>query len=146
MAERVKPTFPGSDQPIPPIKEERLLKPDPDDEDEDQDEEKPPQYKREEIGPRIGLDTNEARASVAEAKEALDTDDVVPLIFPKEVRIQDRGIMHHFGAGVHLVPVSLAGKTPKEMHPWLKSNRVRRAGKAMPNPNAEQKAEAPSEE
>lgn len=145
--ERVKSTavFPGSDDPIRPITEEKLIKePEPDESEED--EEKPPEYRREDLGPRIGAANPEAAQAaaiaVAETKEQLDTEDVVPLIFSKPVSLQDKGIMHHWAPGVHLVPVQLAGRTPKEMHFWLKHNKVRRGGKVMANPNAPEPAKA----
>ena len=129
--ERVK--FPGSDDPIAPIREERLIpQASQDDAENEEDEAKPPEYKREEIGPRIG-DPIDASKAVQEVKEQLDADDMVPLLFPHEVRLQDKGLMHIWAAGVHLVPVSLAGRTPKEMHFYLRAHKVRRAGAVLAN-------------
>jgi hypothetical protein len=141
MAERVK--FPGSDDPIQPIREEKLkpqkVEAEADEDEEDDEAEPLPEYKREEIGPRIG-DPLEAGKEVEAVKEQLDTDDMVPLLFPHKVSLQDKGIMHHWAAGVHLVPVSLAGADKKGMHWWLKHNRVRRAGSTVPNAAASAKA------
>ena len=136
MAERVKATFPGSDDPVSPIKEERLI-PATDEDDEELDE-KPPEYKREHIAARVG-EPLEASQAASAVEEQLNHDDVVPMIFSKKVQLQDKGIMHIWGVGVHLVPISLAGRTPKEAHWWLRHNKVRRAGKAMPSPTAEEK-------
>lgn len=149
--ERVKTRFPGSEDPIHPTKEEKLNQKGgtkPEDDNDDDEDEITPEYKQEEIGPRIG-DPVEAAQAVQETKERLESDDVVPLLFPKPVQLQDKGIMHKWGIGVHLVPVEIAGRDKKGMHWWLKHNGVRRTGKPMPNPNAaevEEKAEAEHEE
>jgi hypothetical protein len=105
-----------------------------DDFEDDGVDEEAPTYARESIGARIGQSMEETKG-VSEVIETLDSDDVVPLLFPKKVSLQDKGLMHHWEPGVHLVPVSIAGETPKGMHWWLKDNRVRRAGKRMSNPN-----------
>jgi hypothetical protein len=107
-----------------------------DDFEDDGIDEEGPEYARESIGARIGQSMEETKG-VQDVIETLESDDVVPLLFPKKVSLQDKGLMHHWGPGVHLVPVSLAGETPKAMHWWLKDNRVRRAGKRMPNPARE---------
>lgn len=96
-----------------------------DDELETVDEESGPTYKREDIGPRLqdhAQHPGEAQASVEELKEELDADDLVPLLFPKRVMLQDKGLMHTWEAGVHLVPASLA------KHWYMKQNKVKRAG------------------
>ena len=135
--ERVK--YPGADSPIQPVREERVKpRTQPNDDDDDEGaEEAAPKYRREELGPRIGSNGIETAKAVAEVTEQLDTEDCVPMIFPREVRLQDRGIMHVWGAGVHLVPVSLAGTDPKgkDRHFYLKAHKVRRAGNPLPNPN-----------
>lgn len=131
MVER--PRFPGSEDPIRPVVEEKV-KPkaadNPASEIED-DAASPPKYTREDIGPRIG-DPIEAGKEVAAIKEKLDADDVVPLLFPHKVSLQDKGLMHHWEPGVHLVPVSLAGIDKRSMHWWLAHNGVRRAGQILP--------------
>jgi hypothetical protein len=101
----------------------------------DQDE-GAPEYSRERIGARIGEPVDAAQAS-GEVEKQLDTEDCVPMLFPCHVKLQDAGIMHSWAPGVHLVPISLAGATPKERHWWLKNNKVRHAGKPMANPNTE---------
>lgn len=105
--------------------------------DEDEDEvEAGPTYSREHIAARIGEPLEEAQ-SIAAVEAQLNDDDVVPLLFPAPVKLQDKGIMHNWATGVHLVPVSLAGRSKKEMHWWLRHNGVRRAGSLMPSPNKE---------
>ncbi len=131
--ERVK--FPGSDDPIPPTRQERLTAPEPEEEEDPAEEVAPPEYKREPVGPRIGDPAN-AIAEARAVEEELDGEDLVPLLFPHRVKIQDRGIMHTWGAGIHLVPISLAGKDSKGMHWYLKHHRVRRAGNSVPSPKA----------
>jgi hypothetical protein len=105
-----------------------------DDEDEDELDEATPGYERERIGARIGQTMEEAQG-VVEVERALEEDDVVPMVFPIPVHLQDKGLMHHWQPGVHLVPVSIAGNSNKERHFWLKANKVRHAGKRIPNPN-----------
>jgi hypothetical protein len=125
--ERVR--FPGSDSPIQPTREEKLTPPgqsESGDGSEDEEEATPPDYKREEIGARIGEDIT-SRGDVQKLSAELDEEDTVPLIFAKEVRLQDRGLMHTWKPGIHMVPVSIAGAGPKEMHWWLKHNKVKRA-------------------
>lgn len=101
--------------------------------DDDDDEDEPdelPAYQRERIGSRIGEPMDQAK-TIDEVEQQLDNDDVVPLLFPHQVRVQHQGIMHIWEAGVHLVPVSLAGRDKKSMHWYLKHNKVRRAGAAQ---------------
>jgi hypothetical protein len=92
-------------------------------------------YTRERIGARIGQPLEEA-SKIEEVEQALDADDVVPLLFQKPVNLQDQGIMHHWSPGVHLVPVSLAGDKAEKlpMHWWLKHNKCKYAGKRIPKP------------
>ncbi len=108
----------------------------PDEEDDDADE-GGPSYQRENIGARVGLPLEESQKALAIA-EALDKDDVVACLFPREVRLQDAGIMHVWAPGTHMVPVAIAGRTPKERHWWLKHHRVKHVGKPMKNPNADE--------
>lgn len=98
-----------------------------------------PKYSRETLGPRVGEEVGKMNSATeaAELAEQLDTEDVVPLLFPKKVNLQDSGLMHHWDPGVHLVPISLAGKDKKSMHWWLKHNGVRRAGNQLPRPEPE---------
>lgn len=106
------------------------------DDDEDQDEaDLVPEYSRERIGARIGEPLEQAQAVDAIEHQLDEEDDQVPLLFPVKVKLQDKGIMHEWAQGVHMVPISLAGKDKKSMHWWLKSNGVRRAGAPQPNPN-----------
>ena len=121
--ERVR--FPGSDGPIQPIREEKLNveaqnNTEEADEDSEDDEEEPPapQYRREDVGARIGQELSE-RLDVGKVADDLDEEETVPLIFAKEVRLQDKGIMHVWGPGIHMVPLSIAGETSKKMH-WSK--------------------------
>lgn len=119
--------------------------PDPEDEDESMDEEDDggPAYSRERIGSRIGEGGPEAMAAIETVEKQLDTEDYVPCIFPKTIKLQDKGIMHEFGPGVHMVPVSLAGSKPSEMHWWLKAHKVKRTQRnPIPNPN---KADEPED-
>jgi hypothetical protein len=104
-----------------------------DDDDLDEADETAPKYAREQVGSRIGLPLDEANA-VNQIEERLDQEDVVPCLFQKEVRVQDKGLMHTWGPGIHLVPVSLAGDGTKEkpMHFYLRANRVKRTGKPQP--------------
>lgn len=116
-----------------------------DDDAEGDEEDETPEYSREQIGARIGLDVQSQQA-VAEVEQQLDTEDCVPMLFPTNVKLQDAGIMHSWAPGMHMVPISLAGipgdKT-KPMHWWLRRNSVRRAAKqTVPNPRAPQTAEA----
>lgn len=103
----------------------------------DETDEAAPKYVREQVGSRIGLPLDEANA-VNQIEEQLDHEDVVPCMFQKEVRVQDKGLMHIWGPGLHMVPISLAGDGTKEhpMHFYLRHNRVKRTGKAQPR-NAE---------
>jgi hypothetical protein len=105
-----------------------------DDDDEDELDEETPGYERERIGARIGQTMEDAQ-SVVEVERELEADDVVPMVFPIPVHLQDKGLMHHWQPGVHLVPVSIAGNSNKERHFWLKANKVRHAGKRIPNPS-----------
>lgn len=100
------------------------------------DDEAGPSYRRERLGARIGLPLEEA-SKVEEVEQELDTSDVVQCMFPKPVKLQHAGLWHEFGAGVHLVPTALAGRTKDDMHWWLKRNKVRRMGKPMPKPEPE---------
>jgi hypothetical protein len=119
-----------------PAKGSREADVDEDDEDEEEDEVAGPQYSRERIGSRIGEAGPEAMAEIDLIERNLDTEDVVSCLFQKPVNLQDKGIMHHFGVGVQLVPVSLAGETKKDMHWYLKAHGVKRMQKApSPNPN-----------
>lgn len=102
-----------------------------DDYGDNEEEGQAPNYTRENIGPRIGNPVEEAQ-KVAALEQELDKNDVVPCLFPTKVQLQDKGLMHTWAPGVHMVPVDLAGDKPKEMHWWLKRNRVRHAGKRMP--------------
>jgi hypothetical protein len=105
--------------------------------DDDEDEGAKPDYSRERTGVRIGVPMEEAQ-KVAEIEEALDSEDVVPMIFSKALHLQDKGLMHHWGPGVHMVPVSLAGvqgDKSKPMHWYLRNNKIRRTGKPLPSPN-----------
>lgn len=111
-----------------------------DDEDDVDEDEAGPAYARERIGARIG-EPIESANSVAEVERELDADDVVPCMFQKELRLNHDGLMHTFGAGVHLVPVSIAGRTMKERHWWLKHNRVRHTGPVQANPNADNRSQ-----
>lgn len=100
---------------------------------EEVDDESGPEYKREEIGPRLqdhALNVAD-KETVEELKEKLDHDDLVPLLFPRKVMLQDKGLMHIWDAGVHLVPASLAG------HWYLKQHKVRRAGAVVKAAKAE---------
>lgn len=147
MAERVIPKTGLDRSAITPSKQE-ILDPElaqaaaeadePADEDE-LDEVAAPKYERENLGPRVGEEVGKANSATAAAALAdqLDTEDVVPLIFSKKVNLQDQGLMHHWDPGIHLVPISLAGKSSKEMHWWLRHNGVRRAGKPAPRPEPE---------
>jgi hypothetical protein len=103
-----------------------------DDESDDLDEadELAPSYSRERIGSRIGLPPEEAN-SVEVVENELDHEMVVPCMFQKEVRVNDRGLAHVWGPGIHLVPVSLAGDGTKahQMHFYLRAHRVKRTGK-----------------
>ena len=83
-----------------------------------------PGYKRENIGVRIqdhALNP-ELRTGIAEVEKELDSADLVPLLFPTRVNLQDKGLMHSWDPGVHMVPAPLSN------HPWLKANKVRKAG------------------
>jgi hypothetical protein len=123
---------------IPPVSVEMLPKekakadtrraaaPSQDDDDDDLIETVGPEYKRESIGARIGEGGPEATIALQEVEQTLDDEDVVPCLFPTKVSVQDKGLMHHFGPGVHLVPVSLAGRTKKDMHWYLRAHKVRR--------------------
>lgn len=114
---------------------------DEDDDEEDDDLVEGPDYDRERIGARIGEGGPEATKDIEKVEEQLDTEEVVPCLFPKAVKVQDKGLMHTFAAGVHLVPVSLAGRTKKEMHWYLKAHGVRRTQKdPMPNPRVSEDA------
>ena len=110
---------------------EEKLAPEPGDDLESIDEEVGPVYTREEIGPRIGVSGGNPiadRGTVEKLKEELDTMDMIPLLFPHKVSLQDKGLMHHWEAGVHLVPVELA------KHAWLRTNKVRKAGPVVKQP------------
>jgi hypothetical protein len=127
--ERKRLRFPGSDSPVQPIREEKLgpQKEADDDYPEDDDEAEPaPEYKREAIGVRIG-DSVETRVDAEALAEELDKEETIALIFSKPLKHQDRGFMHTWGAGIHLVPVSVALDKNGKLHWWLKSNKVRRA-------------------
>lgn len=157
MVERVKPgTTPLSDT-VAPVRQEIL---DPSlqahmdgGSDLESDEDAAPEYKREDQGPRVGADPEDAAkqmAAVGDLKKQLDGEDLVPCIFIKPVHLQDKGLMHHWAPGVHMVPVSLAGGkdtngVQHKTHWWLKDNKVRRAGNVMKNENA-LPAEADAEE
>ncbi len=105
-----------------------------DDDDDDDIDDVGPNYARERIGSRIG-EPLEATQNVIQVEKTLDEEDVVPLLFPTKVSVQDKGLMHHFEPGVHLVPVSLAGLTKKDMHWYLKANGVKRTQRdPIPNP------------
>jgi hypothetical protein len=108
---------------------------DPEDEDDD-DGDEGPAYSRENIGARVGLPLEEMQKASALERE-LDADDVVACLFPRKVMLQDKGIMHTWEAGTHLVPVSIAGRTPKDRHFYLKHHRVKHVGKPMKNPDAD---------
>jgi hypothetical protein len=114
-----------------------------DDEEDEVDEAESPEYSRETIGPRVGEEVGKANSAegAAALEQKLDTEDVVPLIFSRAVNLQDKGLMHHWAPGIHMVPISLAGTDKKTMHWWLRHNGVRRAGKPLPNPNAEEKVQ-----
>lgn len=88
-----------------------------------------PEYKRENIGARVGLPVDEAN-KIEDIQEQLDTEDRVPMMFQKEVRLNDRGFMHIWAPGLHLVPVSIAGESKKDkrMHFYLRHHGVRHAG------------------
>jgi hypothetical protein len=107
-----------------------------DDSEDDDDNDDGPGYSRENIGARIGLPLEEMQRVNAAASE-LDQDDVVACLFPHKVMLQDKGIMHSWEAGTHLVPVSIAGRTPKERHFYLKHHKVKHVGKPMKNPDAD---------
>lgn len=115
---------------------------DPSDEDDEDDEitEQGPTYTQERIGARIGIPLEEQK-KVEEVEEELDNDDIVPCMFQHEVRVQDKGLMHIWGPGVHNVPVSLAGRTMKERHWYLKQHKVRHVGPVQKNPNNREFAE-----
>jgi len=90
----------------------------------DETDEDAPGYKRENIGVRIqdhALNP-ELRANIADLEKELDSSDLVPLLFPTKVNLQDKGLMHSWEPGVHMVPAPLSN------HPWLKANKVRKAG------------------
>src|SRR5581483_2749378 len=116
-----------------------------DDDEHEEDEEAGPAYARERIGARIGLPLEEAQ-QVTAVEQKLEADDVVPCMFQKEVRLQDGGLMHIWSPGVHLVPVAIAGRTPKERHWWLKHNKVRHTGPVQKNPNSDDRVLAEVEE
>lgn len=126
--ERVR--FPGSDTPLQPTREEKLnaqADDEQENEDDEEDGEAPaPDYKREEIGARVGEEI-ESRQDAAKLAESLDEEETVALIFSKPVKMQDRGLMHHWGPGVHLVPKSVAFDAKGKLHWWLRSCKVRRA-------------------
>lgn len=137
--------FPGSEGSVAPVREEPIVAPEPKnervvrraapvDESGSDDEglaEPMVDYRREDISAHVGS-ANINVNTVEALMEEQDHEDHVPLLFPKEVRLQAEGIMHVWGPGVHLVPVSIAGATPKDMHWYLKHNKVRRAGGAVP--------------
>jgi hypothetical protein len=109
-----------------------------DDDDDDLPDTAGPEYKRESIGARIGEGGPEATIALQEVEQTLDTEDVVPCLFPVKVSVQDKGLMHHFGPGVHLVPISLAGRTKKDMHWYLRAHKVRRTQRdPIPRPQLE---------
>lgn len=131
---------------VAPIKEERLDAKSADmkdvrrkaaspsfEDDDNEDEVEAPAYSRENIGPRIG-DTPGDTSEITAVEEQLDNDDLVPLIFSKPLKLQDKGIMHSWEAGLHMVPISLAGSSKKDMHWYLRHNGVRRGGGVTPNP------------
>jgi len=137
--------FPGSDSPIPPVREEKLAQDDDekvngdegDGDGDDEGEAALPKYSRENQGPRVGADPADVAAEMArvgDLERNLDTEQVVPCLFPRAVKLQDRGLMHSWEAGVHMVPVSIAGATPKDRHWWFKHNGVRHAGKVQARP------------
>jgi hypothetical protein len=106
------------------------------DEDDEDDQDDGPNYSRENIGARVGLPLEEMQqASLVESE--LDKDDVVACLFPRQVRLQDKGIMHTWEAGTHMVPVAIAGRVPKDRHWWLKHHKVKHVGKPMKNPDAD---------
>lgn len=109
---------------------------DEDDEDDIEDEQDGPSYSQERIGSRIGIPVEEQK-KVEEVEEELDNDDLIPCMFQREVRLQDKGLMHIWGPGVHNVPVSIAGRTMKERHWYLKHHKVRHVGPIQRNPNRE---------
>lgn len=91
----------------------------------DEAEETAPTYKREDIGPRLtdhAMNVGTDQDTAEDLKEKLDHDDMVPLLFPKRVQLQDGGLMHTWEAGVHLVPASLA------KHWYLRHSKVKKAG------------------
>ena len=84
-----------------------------------------PTYKREDIGPRLtdhAMNVGTEKETAEDLKEKLDHDDMVPLLFPKKVMLQDGGLMHTWEAGVHLVPAALA------KHWYLRHCKVKKAG------------------
>jgi hypothetical protein len=76
----------------------------------------------------IGTDQD----TTEDLKEKLDHDDMVPLLFPKKVMLQDKGLMHIWEAGVHLVPASLA------KHWYLRHCKVKKAGAVIKASKAEE--------
>lgn len=107
-----------------PSSKAEALEAEDDDELESVEDAEGPTYRQEELGPRVGdhaLNVAEAK-NVEELKEQLEGEDLQPLLFPVKVTLQDKGLMHHWAPGVHLVPLSLS------KHWWLKHNKVRKAG------------------
>jgi hypothetical protein len=126
-------------QTVQPTSVEMLGAGDPDAEQELDEEEVKPKYERERIGSRIGLPV-EGESAVDDVEHQLDTEDVVPMMFSREVRVQDKGLLHTWGPGVHMVPMSLAGDPRdknKPMHWYLKRHKVRRVGNLMAKPPAD---------
>ena len=142
MAERVKAevldSTPLAGAKVVPVTEEKLIPddtPEPGAELEDADDDSGPAYKREEIGARLKGDHALANAEATEETpvelmKKLDGEDMVPLLFPRKVMLQDAGIMHTWEAGVHLVPASLSN------HWYLKHHRVRKAGAVVKKEHA----------
>lgn len=113
---------------------------DPDTNDEDEEETTGgPAYNRETIGSRIGLPPEEAN-KVENVIEQLETEDMVPMMFQKKVMLNDRGLMHTWEPGLHLVPISLAGKDKKDKryHWYLRAHKVRHAGPVQKGPGPKQ--------
>lgn len=102
-------------------------------EDDTDEGEDTPGYRRENIGTRVQEHAMDPalRTNIADVEKELDASDMVPLLFPVKVQLQDNGLMHIWEPGVHLVPAPLSN------HWWLKHNKVRKAGPVVKRQAAE---------